>query len=106
MAIELIAKIKPKNGGNFPMVDAEDVAMPDGSRLSNFNTNCIPLPETAEVGQLLKVSAVDENGRITAVEAISSTNNLVPVTAEEYADLVASGGADPAAMYVIVRNAM
>lgn len=35
MAIELIDKIKPKNGGNFPMVDAVDVEMPDGTRLSD-----------------------------------------------------------------------
>lgn len=37
MAIELIDKIKPKNNGTFAMVDAEDVAMPDGTRLSNHN---------------------------------------------------------------------
>ena len=36
MAIELIDKIKPKNGGNFPMVDAEDVLMPGGLRLSEY----------------------------------------------------------------------
>lgn len=30
----------------------------------------LPLPETAEVGQLLKVSAVDEEKKITAVEAV------------------------------------
>lgn len=36
MAIYLIDKIKPKNNGTFPMVDAEDVLMPDGTRLSNF----------------------------------------------------------------------
>ena len=34
MAIELMDKIKPKGGGNFPMVDAADVEMPDGTRLS------------------------------------------------------------------------
>ena len=34
MAIELIDKIKPKNGGSFPMVDATDVLMPDGKRLN------------------------------------------------------------------------
>ena len=33
--IPLIDKIKPKNNGNFPLVDAEDVLMPDGSRLSD-----------------------------------------------------------------------
>lgn len=30
MPISLIDKIKPKNGGNFPMVDAEDVAVGEG----------------------------------------------------------------------------
>ena len=34
MAITLIDKIKPKNNGAFPLVDAEDVLMPDGTRLS------------------------------------------------------------------------
>ena len=37
MPIELIDKIKPKNGQGFPLVDAEDVVMPDGTRLSNFS---------------------------------------------------------------------
>lgn len=37
MAIELISKIKPKNNGTFPLVDAADVEMPDGTRLSEFN---------------------------------------------------------------------
>ena len=36
MAIELISKIKPKNSGSFPLVDAADVEMPDGTRLSEF----------------------------------------------------------------------
>lgn len=36
MAIYLIGKIKPKNNGTFAMVDAADVEMPDGSRLSEF----------------------------------------------------------------------
>ena len=32
--IELIAKIKPKNKGKFALVDAEDVEMPNGKRLT------------------------------------------------------------------------
>ncbi len=36
MAIELISKIKPANNGSFAMVDAADVEMPDGTRLSEF----------------------------------------------------------------------
>ena len=39
MAIQLIDKIKPKNNGSFPMVDAEDVLMPDGKRLSEFEAS-------------------------------------------------------------------
>lgn len=38
-SIELISGIKPKNNGDFPLVDAKDVQMPDGSRLSNLTTN-------------------------------------------------------------------
>ena len=36
MAIELISKIKPMNNGDFPIVDAVDVLMPDGKRLSDL----------------------------------------------------------------------
>ena len=36
MAIELISKIKPKNGKDFPLVDAIDVQVgPDGKRLDS-----------------------------------------------------------------------
>lgn len=36
MAIELIAKIKPKNNGTFAMVDAADVELANGARLESF----------------------------------------------------------------------
>ena len=36
MAIELIDTIKPKNNGSFPIVEAEDVLMPDGKRLDEY----------------------------------------------------------------------
>lgn len=36
MSIELIDKIKPKNNGTFALVDAHDVAMPDGTRLDTW----------------------------------------------------------------------
>lgn len=50
MPIELIDKIKPKNGQGFPMVDAEDVEMPDGTRLSDLTVN-YPLAEGASILQ-------------------------------------------------------
>ena len=46
MPVELIDTIKPKNGGTFPLVEAEDVKMPDGSRLSEIST-CYPIAEGA-----------------------------------------------------------
>ena len=39
MAIELMAKIKPKGGGRFAMVDASDVELPDGTRLDKVLEN-------------------------------------------------------------------
>lgn len=36
MSVEIIDKIKPKNNGDFPLVDAADVEMPDGKRLSEY----------------------------------------------------------------------
>ena len=36
MSIPITDKFKPRNNGTFPLVDAEDVLMPDGSRLSEF----------------------------------------------------------------------
>lgn len=36
-SIELIAGLKPKNNGDFPLVNAPDVLMPDGKRLSEID---------------------------------------------------------------------
>lgn len=56
MAIELIDKIKPKNNGSFAMVDAEDVAMPDGTRLSEYNPGTgLPDVTTSDNGKVLGV---------------------------------------------------
>ena len=35
MAIGITGKFKPD--GNFPLMDAEDIEMPDGTRLSEYN---------------------------------------------------------------------
>ena len=40
MAIELISKIKPKNNGGFPLVDAEDIEY-EGGRLPDFLFKCL-----------------------------------------------------------------
>ena len=44
----IIDTFKPKNNGKFPVVEAEDVAMPDGTRLSELSVS-YPLSDAANV---------------------------------------------------------
>lgn len=78
MAIELISKIKPKNNGDFPMVDAEDVEMPDGTRLSEFKggvtsvngqTGDVIITVTNGVSPTVSVSAITGGNRVTITDA-------------------------------------
>ena len=51
MSIELIDKIKPKNNGSFPLVEAHDIQMPDGSRLDTWEgKGTIPYFDLVELG--------------------------------------------------------
>jgi hypothetical protein len=59
MAIEVIGKIKPKNNGTFPLMDAEDVLMPDGTRLSGY-TPFIPISQE-DYDLLVSSGTVDES---------------------------------------------
>ena len=70
MAIELMAKIKPKGGGSFAMVDASDVEMPDGTRLSEYNPGS-GLPEVSEAdnGKIFTV----KNGELVLVPVADSS---------------------------------
>lgn len=54
MALTIYQKIKPD--GSFPAVDAEDVLMPDGTRLSEFDPGSgLPEVTTADNGKVLQV---------------------------------------------------
>lgn len=78
MSIELIDKIKPKNNGNFALIDAVDVEMPDGTRLSEFNL---------ETGSGLPEVSEEDNGKIFSV--VNGELILVPVAdsaVKEYID--------------------
>lgn len=55
MAVEVIDKIKPKNGGSFPVVEAEDVAVSDSLRLPEA------LNQKAEQTDLEELSSELEN---------------------------------------------
>ena len=88
MAIELMDKIKPKGGGAFAMVDAADVEMPDGTRLSEFKPD---LELTEEQIALLKGEKGDpgekgdkgDKGDIGATGA-SGKDGYTPVKGVDY----------------------
>ena len=69
MSVELIDKIKPKNNGGFALVDAADVEMPDGKRLSEFNPGS-GLPEVSEADEGKIFSVVD--GKLVLVPVADS----------------------------------
>lgn len=76
MAIQLIDKIKPKNNGTFPMVDAVDVLMPNGKRLSE-----VTIGEGGGDCQLPGVTAED-NGKILGVVEGVWTSVSIPKAEE------------------------
>lgn len=124
--IPLIDKIKPKNNGTFPLVDAEDVLMPDGTRLSDTEMGA-PGPQgpegergpQGEVGPQGPQGPQGEQGvpgytpqrgvdYFTEEDkyAIKSyiDSLFVPLTQDEYDALVSSGTVDESKYYVIVGD--
>lgn len=91
MAIELIDKIKQKNGGNFKLIDACDVEMKDGSDLETYLENL-------EIGSMECTSTVyagneepkDENVvvYIDINDDIDETNNNISGTILEEIQLM------------------
>ena len=61
MAIYLIGKLKQKNDGKFALLDATDVEMPNGTRLSEYlNTVFKPISQT-EYDAIVESDTFDEN---------------------------------------------
>ena len=74
MAVELISKIKPKNNGTFPLVDAADVEMPDGTRLSDFE------------GGVTSVNGQTGDVVITVTDGKDGEDGYTPVKGVDYFD--------------------
>ena len=68
--IELIAKIKPKNNGKYPLVDDVDVEMEDGSRLSEAIKKP-RIPDGGTEGQILAKKS-NTNGDVAWVEPLKT----------------------------------
>ena len=64
MSVEVIDKIKPKNNADFPLVDADDIEMPDGTRLSDHDfLESSELPEAVNVALAQAKESGEFNGK-------------------------------------------
>lgn len=61
MAIYIIGKLKQKNNGKFALLDAEDVEMPDGTRLSEYINKVFTPITQEEYNAHIANGTVDEN---------------------------------------------
>ncbi len=66
-------KITPENGAAYYVtIERADEPTVEGTALNAETLNSLlPKPSVATVGQYLRVSEVDSNGRILAVEAVN-----------------------------------
>ena len=113
MAVEVIDKIKPKNNGNFALVDAADVEMPDGSRLSDFKVRDGKdgAPGMDGADGYSPVRGTDywteaDKQEINAQTSAYVDSLFVPITQEGYDTLVATGAVDPSKFYMIVGDSV
>ena len=82
--VELISGITPKNNGDFPLVNAKDVQMPDGSRLSELESKvCFTTDETLTLSKnnVLSVNTAkepdpDNTLPITSAAVAASVGNI------------------------------
>lgn len=82
--VELISGITPKNNGDFPLVNAKDVQMPDGSRLSDLESKvCFTTDETLTLSEnnVLSVNTAkepdpDNTLPITSAAVAASVGNI------------------------------
>ena len=105
MSVELIDKIKPKNNGGFALVDAADVEMPDGTRLSDFEVR----DGAPGADGYTPVRGTDywteaDKQEINADTSAYVDSLFVSITQEGYDALVAAGTVDPAKYYMIVGD--
>lgn len=59
MAIYIIGKLKQKNNGKFALLDAADIEMPDGTRLSEYLSKVFTPITQEEYNKLVEAETVD-----------------------------------------------
>lgn len=84
MAVELIDKIKPKNSGKFALVDAADVEMPNGKRLSESlkgDATGIDLSKFESEGKITETLA--DGSKVTTSLEFDGNGNPVKITVKD-----------------------
>lgn len=84
MSVEVIDKIKPKNNADFPLVDAADIEMPDGTRLSEHDfMESSKLTEAVNVA-LAQAKASGEFDGKDGVDGKNGADGKTPVKGTDY----------------------
>lgn len=65
MSIPITDKFKPKGAGGYALMDAEDIQMPDGKRLSDWNP-AYPVSEGVN-GQVMEPERFYQFGEVSAL---------------------------------------
>ena len=92
MSVEVIDKIKPKNNGDFPLVDAADVEMPDGSRLSDHDfLESSKLPDAVNLALAQAKASGEFDGKdgrtpVKGVDYFDGKDGKTPVKGVDYFD--------------------
>lgn len=90
MAIGITGKFKPE--GDYPLVDAEDVQMPDGKRLSEFNASGIEVDasfnaesENPVMNKTITAAMTQALGELATIRQNITTlqNNALPTVTTE-----------------------
>lgn len=87
--VELISGITPKNGGSFPLVNAKDVLMPDGTRLSEFtggNGSGGTSGSDGEDGVSITKAEINSDGELVLTFSDGNTTNVGKVVGEDGVD--------------------
>ena len=83
MSVEIIDKIKPKNNGDFSLMDAADVEMPDGTRLTDHEfLESSQLPEA--INEALRIAK--ESGKFDGKDGIDGKDGKDGYTPQKGVD--------------------
>lgn len=102
MAIRITGKFKPK--GDFPLMDAADVEMANGTSVEAAFAQAVQLLNEVVIPKLLPVVSEGDNNKILQVVEGKwvAEEVFIPISQADYDALVAAGTVDESKYYMIV----